>query len=117
MNSRIIHSSHKSRAAQLFAQLMFEGEGQPRSTSDEFLSGAVFRNSRQFRYGGCSFDTIHANEQSRHLDKLDKHVLICLARKRNIFEEYLKPLTLNLVVDFQFIIERRKYKRHKRRVI
>ena len=82
----------------------YPSEGQPKSTSDEFPSRAVFGNSRQFQYGGCSFDTIHANEQSRHVDKLDKHVIIYLARKRNIFNECLKSLTFNVVVDFQFII-------------
>ena len=54
----------------------YPSKGQPRSTSDEFLGRAVFGNSLQFQYGGCSFDTIHANEQSRHVDKLDKCILI-----------------------------------------
>ena len=30
----------------------YRPEGQPRSTSDEFPSRAVFGNSRQFQYGG-----------------------------------------------------------------
>ena len=47
--------------------------------------------------------TRFANEQSRHIDKLDKYVLIYLARKRNIFDECLKPLSFNVVVDCQFI--------------
>ena len=47
--------------------------------------------------------TQFANEQSRHIDKLDKYVLIYLARKRNIFDECLKPLSFNVVVDCQFI--------------
>ena len=36
----------------------YSSEGQPRSSSDEFPSRVVFENSRQFQYGGCSFDTI-----------------------------------------------------------
>ena len=45
-----------------------------------------------------------ANEWSRHVDKLEKYVLIYLARKRNIFDECLKPHSFNVVVDCQFII-------------
>ena len=39
--------------------------------------------------------TQFANERSRHVDKLDKYVLIYLARKRNIFDECLKPHSFN----------------------
>ena len=46
----------------------YPSEGQPRSTSDEFPPAVLL--------------TQFLNEQSRHVDKLDKYVLIYLACKQ-----------------------------------